>query len=255
MQLFYKQYGANQPPLVILHGLLGAHNNWHTLSRNVFSDVATVYAVDQRNHGRSPHTDGIDYPSMADDLVAFIEAQGLSDVTVMGHSMGGKTAMQAALTHPEHIKRLIVVDMAPRAYTPNHRGLINALQDIDPTQYERRSEIDDVLAETVPSWPIRQFLLTNLRYEDNTYTWQPNLDVIDRDYEAIVGALPAEGTYEGPATFIDGARSNYISDSDWPDIQDRFRKARRVTVPDAGHWVHADAPEPFAEAVLEALDT
>ena len=254
MQLFYKQYGENKPPLIILHGLLGAHNNWHTLSRNVFSDVATVYAVDQRNHGRSPHTDRIDYPSMAQDLLTFIKEQGLSEVTVMGHSMGGKTAMQAALTHPDLIERLIVVDMAPRAYTPNHRGLIEALRNIDPTEYDRRSQIDDALAETVPSWPIRQFLLTNLRYEDDAYTWQPNLDVIARDYEALVGALPAEGTYEGPATFIGGARSNYISNGDWPTIRDRFPAARRVTIPDAGHWVHADAPEPFAEAVLQALD-
>lgn len=254
MQLFYKTYGEEKPPLIILHGLLGAHGNWHTLSRNAFSDKATVYAVDQRNHGRSPHTDLIDYPSMAEDLRGFADTHDLSSVTVMGHSMGGKTAMEAALRYPDLMDRLIVVDMAPRPYTPNHQALINALRAIDPTQYESRSAIDEVLAEDVPSWTIRQFLLKNLEYDDGAYVWKPNLQAIDAHYDKLVGPIEAEGRFTKPTMFIRGARSNYITDSDWPMIQERFPNASLVTIPDAGHWVHAEAPDPFAQAVLRMLN-
>jgi pimeloyl-ACP methyl ester carboxylesterase len=254
MQLFYKQYGAETPPLIILHGLLGAHGNWHTLSRNVFSDHATVYAVDQRNHGRSPHADVIDYPHMADDLKAFIEEHDLSDVTVLGHSMGGKTAMEAALRYPTLIDKLIVVDMAPRAYPPNHQAFINALQSIDPSDYDSRSDIDEALAEAVPSWDMRQFLLKNLSYNNDTYHWMPNLAAIDAHYDALVGPVEADGRYTKPALFIRGGNSTYVSDHDWPAIQERFPNATLVTIPDAGHWVHAEAPEALSDAVIRLLD-
>ena len=254
MQLYYKQYGSDGPPLIILHGLLGAHGNWHTLSRNAFSDHASVYAVDQRNHGRSPHADVIDYPHMAADLKAFIEAHNLSEVTVLGHSMGGKTAMEAALRYPDLIDKLIVVDMAPRAYTPNHQALINALRSIDPTDYDSRSDIDDVLAEDVPSWAIRQFLLKNLDYADDSYRWMPNLSAIDAHYDALVGSLEADGRYAKPTLFVRGGASNYIANGDWPGIQERFPNATLVTIPDAGHWVHAEAPEALSKAVIRLLD-
>ena len=253
MQLFYKQYGADKPPLIILHGLLGAHGNWHTLSRTVFSDHATVYAVDQRNHGRSPHADTIDYPSMAADLKAFIEEHSLAGVTVLGHSMGGKTAMEAALRYPDLISKLVVVDIAPRAYTPSHQALINALRSIDPTEYDSRSAIDDVLAEDVPSWPIRQFLLKNLDYSDDAYRWMPNLSAINAHYGALAGSVEADGRYTKPALFVRGGASGYIADDDWPGIEERFPDATLVTIPDAGHWVHAEAPDELSEAVVRFL--
>ena len=254
MQLFYKQYGADKPPLIILHGLLGAHGNWHTLSRTTFSDHATVYAVDQRNHGRSPHAETIDYPHMAADLKTFIERHDLAGATVLGHSMGGKTAMEAALRYPDLINKLIVVDIAPRAYTPSHQALINALRSIDPAHYDSRSEIDDALSDAVPSWPIRQFLLKNLDYEDGTYRWLPNLQAIDAHYDALVGSVEAAGTYAQPTLFVRGSRSNYVSDSDWPRIQERFPSATLATISEAGHWVHADAPDALSDAVVRLLD-
>ena len=162
--------------------------------------------------------------------------------------------MEAALRYPDLIDRLIIVDMAPRAYTPNHQALINALRAIDPTTYESRSEIDDVLAEEVPSWTIRQFLLKNLEYEDGTYVWKPNLEAIDAHYDKLVGSIEVEGRYAKPTMFIRGARSNYITDKDWPTIQAHFPNATLITIPDAGHWVHAEAPDPFADAVMRMLD-
>jgi Predicted hydrolases or acyltransferases (alpha/beta hydrolase superfamily) len=253
MELFYNQYGESGPPLIILHGLLGAHGNWHTLSRTAFRQVAQVYAVDQRNHGRSPHADRIDYPSMAADLRAFINRHALAPATLLGHSMGGKTAMQTALSFPDRVDALIVVDMAPKAYPPHHTDLMEALARIAPETYEDRDAIDAALAEDVPSRPVRQFLLKNLDYDGDTYTWQMNLDAIRAHYGDITAALPADSTFDGPALFVRGGQSEYVSDGDLDDIRERFPNAELVTIEAAGHWVHADAPEALAEAVTDFL--
>jgi len=253
MELFYNQYGESGPPLIILHGLLGANGNWHTLSRTTFQKIARVYAVDQRNHGRSPHADQIDYPTLAADLRDFIDRHELAPADLLGHSMGGKTVMQAALSYPDRVHRLIVVDMAPRAYPPEHEDLLEALARIDPQAYESRDAIDDALAEDVPSWRIRQFLLKNLDYDGETYTWKMNLDAIRAHYNDITAAIPADATFEGPTLFIRGGESEYIADADLEGIRERFPAAELVTIDDAGHWVHADAPEAFAEVVVDFL--
>ncbi len=254
MDLFYNQYGQDGPALLILHGLLGANGNWHTLSRTAFQEVATVYAVDQRNHGHSPHTDRIDYPSMAADVKTFVDRHELGRAHLLGHSMGGKTAMQTTLTYPESVEKLIVVDMAPRQYEPRHTDLLNALARIDPSQYDDREEIDASLAEDVPSWPIRQFLLKNLDYDGEEYTWKMNLDAIRRHYDDINAAIASDESFDGPALFVRGGDSNYVSDDDVPAIRDLFPNARFATIEDAGHWVHADQPEALAEVVTEFLD-
>jgi pimeloyl-ACP methyl ester carboxylesterase len=253
MDLFYNQYGEDGPPLIILHGLLGAHGNWHSLSRSAFSEVASVYAVDQRNHGRSPHTDRIDYPAMAADVRAFIESKALGPVALLGHSMGGKTAMQAAGAYPELVDRLIVVDMAPRAYEARHRALLDALAGIDPSAYDDRDAIDEALAEDVPSWRIRQFLLKNLDYDGEEYNWKMNLDAIRAHYDDLNAALPPDVTFDGPTLFVRGGDSDYVTDADAPEIRRRFPAARLTTIDDAGHWVHADAPEAFAQVVVDFL--
>jgi len=253
MDLFYKTYGESGPPLLILHGLLGASGNWHTLSRSVFQAHATVYTIDQRNHGRSPHADTIDYPTLAGDLHAFVEAHDLAPAHLLGHSMGGKTAMQAALTHPDDVDRLIVVDMAPKAYPPHHADLLRVLERINPANYGSRTAIDSVLADAVPSRAVRQFLLKNLQYDGDAYTWQMNLDAIRNHYDDLIAPIDVEATFDGPTLFVRGAQSNYVSDDDLPAIRERFPQAELVTIPDAGHWVHADAPRPFAEAVVSFL--
>lgn len=253
MDLFYNRYGQTAPPLVILHGLLGANGNWHTLSRTAFQEVATVYAVDQRNHGRSPHTDRIDYPSMAADLRDFIDRHELAPASLLGHSMGGKTAMQTALSYPTRVDRLIVVDMAPKAYPPHHTEILDALARIDPTEYSDRDAIDDALAEDVSSWAIRQFLLKNLDYDGDQYTWKMNLDAIRGHYDDITAPITADTTFEGPALFVRGGNSDYVEDEDLDDIRTLFPKAELVTVEDAGHWVHAEEPEALAEIVTDFL--
>jgi esterase len=253
MELFCNQYGESGPPLIILHGLLGAHANWHTLSRRAFRQVARVYAVDQRNHGRSPHADQIDYPTLAADLRTFIDRHGLAPANLLGHSMGGKTAMQVALSFPDRVDRLIVVDMAPKAYPPEHAPLLEALARIDPAKYDSRDEIDAVLAEDVPSPRIRQFLLQNLNYDGETYTWRMNLDAIRAHYDDLTAALPADGTFDGPTLFIRGGESDYVADADLEDIREYFPTAELVTIDGADHWVHADAPEAFAEVVVDFL--
>ena len=253
MDLFYNQYGQDGPPLLILHGLLGANGNWHTLSRTAFREVATVYAVDQRNHGRSPHADRIDYPSMAADAATFVNQHDLGPAHLLGHSMGGKTAMEIALTHPDVVNRLIVVDMAPRKYSPRHVDLLDALARIDPSEYDSRDEIDAVLAEDVPDWAIRQFLLKNLDYDGERYTWKMNLDAIRRHYDDINAAITSDEPFEGPALFVRGEDSDYVSDSDEPAIRELFPNAEFVTIEDAGHWVHADQPEALSEVVTDFL--
>lgn len=251
-KLFFQEYGEGDP-LIILHGLLGASGNWHTLSRNVFSERFHVLAVDQRNHGRSFHSDRFDYPAMAEDLWRFMDELEMGSAHLLGHSMGGKTAMYAALAFPERIDRLVIVDMVPKEYPPHHAPLIEALQRLDPAAYDRRSDIDDALAESISSYPVRQFLLKNLDYDGEHYTWKMNLDAIAAHYDKINRGLDTDRTYEGPTLFIRGGTSDYIEDADLPRIRKNFPRAELVTIDRAGHWVHADAPEAFAEAVMDFL--
>lgn len=256
MELFYKQYGAG-PPLLILHGLLGASGNWHTLASKVLAEHFSVYALDQRNHGRSPHTDDFDYPLMAEDLLGFIRQHDLGAPHLLGHSMGGKTAMQFALHYPEHTGKLIVVDMAPRAYPPHHSDLIAALQAVDLSVHDSRGEIDAFLAEAIPSRGVRQFLLKNLDYDSaaGQYSWRMNLDAIARNYAAINVGIEAPEPFRGEALFVRGGNSPYVQDDDIPQIEALFPNARLVTIEKAGHWVHAEQPQALAQVVLDFLGT
>lgn len=228
-------------------------DNWHTLSKNVFSDRFRVFTPDQRNHGRSPHADRFDYPAMAADLAQFLEQQGLSSVHLLGHSMGGKTAMYAALAHTERVDRLVVVDMAPKAYPSQHEYLFHALRQIDPAEYDRRRDIDAALADQVPDWRMRQFLLKNLVHTGDHYAWRPNLSAIHAQYDKVIKGLPDGGTFDGPTLFVRGAQSNYVTDDDRPRIRRHFPQAELVTMDDAAHWVHADVPAAFADVVMEFL--
>jgi len=255
MRLHFASYGSDGPPLIILHGLLGAHGNWHTLSRTRFSEGVRVFAVDQRNHGESPHADRFDYDAMAEDTRDFIEQHNLGTAMLLGHSMGGKTAMTTALRFPEAVDRLIVVDMAPRAYPPQHEPLLDALQRIDPTEYHDRSAIDEALAPDVPAFAMRQFLLKNLAYDTDTgtYRWKMNLPVIAEQYDRVNEAVSASQPFEKPALFVRGANSPYVRDDDVEPIRDLFPDAEFVTIDGAGHWLHADQPEALADAVEQFL--
>ena len=254
MDLFYQEYGEGGPPLIILHGLLGASGNWHTLSRSVFSEHFHVYSLDARNHGRSPHDDVFDYPSMAADVIEFLDAKSINEASILGHSMGGKTAMWAALAHPERVTRLVVADIAPRSYPPHHLPILDALRSIDLTMHSSRTGIDRALAADIPEAGVRQFLLKNLASDGaGGYSWKMNLPAIYAGYANVNTEIPHSRGFPKPTLFIRGGRSKYIEATDRPDIKRLFPASRIEELPNAGHWVHAEAPKPFADLVVEFL--
>ncbi len=253
MELYYKAYGEGYP-LIILHGLFGSLENWQTLSR-AWAKCYQVFAIDQRNHGHSPHSPIMDYATMAEDLREFMQRQHLSSAYVLGHSMGGKTAMQFALTYPDKVDKLIVVDIAPKAYPPQHDNILNALRSVEPGAFEKRKEVDAALARKLPDVALRQFLLKNLeRDETGALRWGIDLAAIERNYPHLV--QPVHGTHarlEKPTLFIRGERSGYIQDADMPAIRGLFPYSRLATLPGVGHWVHVEARRRFARLVLTFL--
>ncbi|MEM8486769.1 MAG: alpha/beta fold hydrolase [Bacteroidota bacterium] len=253
MKLFHQAYGEG-PALLILHGLLGASGNWHTLSRSVFSEKYSVYTLDLRNHGRSPHNPVFDYASMTADVREFILDNQLGQAHVLGHSMGGKVAMWLALEHPELVSKLIVADMAPRAYPPHHMHILNALKGLDLPAYSGRQDIDNALAEHIKEAGVRQFLLKNLASQGGgRYSWKMNLDAIYNSYTRINEGVETAQQFTGPALFVKGGRSNYITENDAPQIQQLFPAAQIQHLPNVGHWVHAEAPQAFAAMVMSFL--
>lgn len=252
MKLF-SQISGSGPPLIILHGLFGSLDNWHSLAKR-FSQQFRVYAVDQRNHGRSPHSDILSYEAMREDLREFYEDQGLQGAFLLGHSMGGKTAMEFALTYPQLVSKLVVVDIAPRAYEPHHDALFDALCSLDLSIYHTRREVDDALAERIQSVPVRMFLMKNLkRSEDGRFSWKMNLPVIRSEYAEVNRAIAPGRAYPRPALFIRALSAHYITDADYRPIADLFPLARVVAF-DAGHWIHAESPDPFYRTVTEFLN-
>ncbi len=253
MQLNHKTFGQG-PPLIILHGLFGTLDNWQTLAKR-WAEHYTVVILDQRNHGRSPHLDAHSYPLMAEDIKAFMEANWMYEAHLLGHSMGGKTAMQFATHFPDMVNKLIVVDIAPKAYPGGHEIIVEALNDLDINTLEDRKDADSILAKRIPDFGVRQFLLKNLtRTKEGSYRWKMNLPVLTRDYEAILDNITATETFDGPTLFVRGADSNYIDDGDLPLLQSYFPAAELATVADAGHWVHAQKPEELFQLVHTFLE-
>jgi esterase len=251
MILHYQEYGTGQP-LIILHGLLGSLDNWHTLSRT-FAESYRVITVDQRNHGRSPHSDIFTYDAMAEDLSELLDHLNIPSAFVLGHSMGGKTAMQFALRYPGRVDKLIVVDIAPREYPPLHDELLDALTTIDLKTKTSRQQVDAELAQRIPDISERQFLMKNLaRDAAGAFTWKPNLEAIRNNYHEIARVVKSELPYKGPALFVKANRVHYVLDSDVPMIESLFPDAQIVGV-DSGHWIHAEAPTIFADFVMRFL--
>ncbi len=252
MKLYYRTTGHGQP-LVILHGLFGSSDNWYTLS-NAFAENFKVFAVDLRNHGRSPHSDVFDYKAMADDLRDLLVHEGVNSTFLLGHSMGGKTAMQFALTYPEKVDRLIVVDIGIKAYPPQHDRLFEALFGLKLSQYNTRSELDGALSGYIDGYAVRQLLLKNVARDDKgEFKWKIDLRALRKNYDKINSSIESTRRFEGPTLFIRGANSSYILDDDLKQLSSVFPKADFVTVKNAGHWVHAEAPGEFARVVVEFL--
>ena len=237
------------PSLLIAHALFGSARNWGAIAKRL-SDAFTVIAVDMRNHGFSEWSDDHSYGAQARDLAEVIAAHG-GRADVLGHSMGGKAAMVLALDDPERVGRLIVADIAPRAYDHSQRELIAAMRAVDLARVERRSDADAQMAEAVPDRAVRAFLLQSLDVDGRR--WRLNLDALDAQMDHIVGWPEPDGRYLGPALFLRGGASDYVAESDLAAIHRLFPEAQLETVAEAGHWLHAEAPRPFEAAVRAFL--
>ena len=214
-----------------------------------------VFAVDLRNHGRSPHSDIMDYDVMAADLRTIVEQQALSSVMLLGHSLGGKVAMQFAIDHFREVEKLVIVDIAPKRYEPSQRDLLEALRSLDLTRYKSFGEVDGALAAKIPATPLRQFVLKNLaRDEHGRLSWKIQLKAIHRNYDKLTREIAPGRTFDKPTLFIRGGRSDYVQDDDAPSIRRIFPRAEITTLPDAGHWVHVEAPEEFFQTVVNFLN-
>jgi esterase len=251
MQLFFRELGQGQP-MIILHGIFGSSDNWLTQAK-LFGRHYRVITIDQRNHGQSPHDDQFGYPVMVNDLHTFIDEHQLKNPIVIGHSMGGKVAMNFALAHPDKLEKLIVVDISPKPYNLEHYVIIEGLKAIPIQQITSRNEADVALAQYVPEPDVRQFLLKNLqRQPEGGFTWKINLPAIDKNLSKIGLDLEFEGRFEKPTLFIRGGKSKYVKDEDVARIQEIFPLATLETL-DTGHWVQAEKPQEFVDTVMQWL--
>ena len=248
--------GEAGPPVVFCHGLFGQGRNWTQIGKAIASEHR-VTLVDMPNHGQSAWTERLDYVEMADAVAGIID----EPAALVGHSMGGKAAMLAALRHPEKVERLVVVDVSPVQYrsADEFRGFIDAMLAIDLTQLGSRGDADAALAEAVPNPGIRGFLLQSLRREatpdgGSAWRWLPNLEVLRRDLDVLRGFPETDAVYQGPVLWIGGADSGYVGDEFRDAMEARFPNVRRVTVKGAGHWVHSEQPAVVTGLLERFLD-
>ncbi|HVU23952.1 MAG TPA: alpha/beta fold hydrolase [Opitutus sp.] len=245
--------GAGNPPLIILHGMLGSSRNWQTAGREL-AERWHVLALDLRNHGQSPHADGMGYVDMMEDVAAWMERNGIGRATVMGHSMGGKIAMLLACRHPQRVERLIVVDVAPKDYYwVAHRHEFAAMLELDLEHLKSRAEAELKFEARVPGWGMRKFLATNLERDDEgRWRWSVNLPVIATALPELErNPLRDDDRFDGPALFVAGGKSAYVQPGDHGAIRAHFPAARIETIADSGHNPHAERREAFARRVLE----
>jgi len=251
MKLNYKQVGEGKP-LLILHGLFGSSDNWISIARKL-GGARKVFLIDQRNHGDSPHSKEFNYEAMASDLKEFIEGHSIDKFDLIGHSLGGKTAMLFATEYPKLIDKLIIVDIAPKQYPVHHDTIIEGLKSIDLSVLTSRNEADTALAAYVPLMGVRQFLLKNLKRTSEGFGWKINLGIIEKEIAEVGKPLPPNAVFNKPTLFIRGGMSNYILEDDMELIHIHFPDSNLVAVKGASHWVHAEKPEAFLDEVNKFL--
>ncbi len=256
MNLLHAKILGSGRPLIILHGFLGMSDNWKSLGSQYAEAGFQVHLIDQRNHGRSFWSDRFDYPTMVEDLREYMDYHRLIRASVIGHSMGGKTAMLFACMYPERVERLLVADIAPKYYPPHHKWIIDALSALPEGKIETRNQADDLLSASIPDWGIRQFLLKNLHWvKPGQLGFRMNLPVLSLSMEAIGAALPSGARFDGPVLFLRGGKSPYIADEDLPGIRAHFPQAALETVAGAGHWLHAEKPAEFYRISLNFMNS
>jgi esterase len=251
MHLNFHRQGQG-PAIVLIHGLLGSRENLNGIAKSLAKNF-DVIAVDLPNHGLSPHRNEISYHLMAADITQLMTDLGIEKYALLGHSMGGKVAMQLAIDHPEKVKKLIVVDVAPVAYPAKHNNIFNALGEVDLTALGSRKDADRFLQPLIPEHSVRQFLLKSLVRQNDRFIWRFNLKGLMKNYHHISKSIHGNGSYLGPTLFVKGGNSDYIAPQHRPSVLNHFPNSKARIISDTGHWPHAEKPELFNRVVNSFL--
>lgn len=256
MLLNFRQYSEAGEPLLILHGLFGSLGNWGVHSKFLAAHYSVI-GVDLRNHGDSFHDSELNYPVMAEDILALMDHLNIRSASFIGHSMGGKVAMELALSVGERVDKLMVVDIAPVAYAETadgHLKLIEGMKSLDFSEVKHRKDAESILEEFIDDVPTRKFVLTNLvRRENGSYDWCLNMESIERNYNRLREKPSANIPYSNPCLFVKGSESNYIQAKHKQEILELFPQAQVKIIMQAGHWLHADKPQAFQKIALDFL--
>jgi len=245
--LNHKIFGQGDP-IIILHGLFGMLDNWQTIAKKLAENYMVIL-VDQRDHGKSAHTDEFNYTLLAEDLRVFMEENWIHEAHVIGHSMGGKTAMQFAADNPDMVEKLIIVDIGPKEYQAGHDTIFKALKSVPIDAVKSRQEVEDIISEYISEAGVRLFLMKNLqRRKEGGFRWKMNLDLLHRDYPNIIAAIDTHGEVDVETLFIYGTKSKYIQESEVEGIAEIFTNSKYVPI-EAGHWIHAEKPTELLEEV------
>jgi len=252
--LYSKIEGEGGIPMLVLHGYLGMSDNWNTFAKQMVDEGYEMHLLDLRNHGRSFHSDDWSYAFMVEDVIRYMDHHAICDAIVLGHSMGGKVAMNLAINHPTRVEKLIVADISPRAYAPHHQDILEALNAVDFTKKPSRKEVDEIISSRIRDFGTRQFLLKNLYWkEPEQLAFRFNLAVFNRDEEVVGEGIHSGDLFDKPTLFLRGGASKYIQEQDEILIKELFSQAVIQTIPDAGHWLHAEKPQLFFEKVMGFL--
>lgn len=252
--LLHSRIEGTGKPLLIVHGYLGMSDNWKTLAGQYAQAGFEVHAVDMRNHGKSFHSDVFTYDAMVQDLIDYCDANNLDKVDLIGHSMGGKAAMFLAVQYPERLDKLVVADIGPKYYAPHHQDIMEALNAVDFSVKPDRAAVEETIAEYVPDFGTRQFLMKNVyRETPDQLAFRFNLPVFNKEIENIGQALTEGSHFDGPTLFLRGDKSRYIKDEDFSLIKSHFPNAEIKDIQNSGHWLHAENPKDFFEETLAFL--
>lgn len=253
MEILHSKIIGEGTPLIILHGYFGMGDNWKSLG-NKFGKIFQIHIIDQRNHGRSFHSSEFSYDHLVEDLAHYIHHYNLEKVVVLGHSMGGKTAMLFAVTYPQLIDKLIIADISPRDYQPHHNEILKALNSVDFSIHNSRKLIDQKLSEYIPEIGVRSFLLKNVYWkEKGVLDYRFHLQSLTENNDEVGKPLPAFSIFEGETLFLAGGNSEYITKNDEPIIDAHFPNSQIKTIQNAGHWLHAEQPKQFYDLMMNFL--
>lgn len=253
--MLYSKIEGSGKPLLIFHGFLGMSDNWKSLGVQFASDGFQVHLLDLRNHGRSFHSDEFSYELMVQDVYDYCKTNNLEKINIIGHSMGGKTAMLFAVTYPEMIEKLIVADIGPKFYPQHHQTILEGLNAVDFSKKPSRNEVEEIVSNYITDFGTRQFLLKSLYWQEpGQLAFRFNLAVFNKKIEEIGKPLLENSVFSKPTLFIRGGNSNYILDTDFVIIKQHFPNSKIETISNTGHWLHAENPKVFYKMTRSFLE-